>query len=191
MLGRMTDNRWVRVAIAALAAALTSAACATTAADFRLETVRPDEAAVVGKLDVVYNGQRFTQNCSITLGGAVYQLDASGLVFVKVKRGTHDQMRLACLDKSAYHYDFEGLRFDAHGGGLITYFGNATVNWQTDGGLKLASMFGAIGAAIDASSNDGRALMAVVDEPEPVRAAFVKRVGASPRWVTRLLKEER
>jgi hypothetical protein len=187
----MKTQRWFRVVVAACPAALASAACATTAADFRLDAVRPDEAAVVGKLDVLYNGQRYTQNCSIGFGGASYKLDASGLVFFKVKRGTHAPVRVACLDRSLYHYDFDSARLVGEGYGVVTYFGNATVVWQTDGGLKLSSMFGAIGAAIDASSNDGRAVMDVVDAPEPVRQAFVKQVGQSPRWVTRLLRPEK
>lgn len=183
----MTRQQWTRVAAVVFPAALAQAACATTAADFRLDTVGPDEAAIVGKLDVLYNGQPYTQNCSVQLGGASYKLDASGLIFFKVKPGPQTLGTLVCQDKSPYHYQFEGANIVADGGGVVTYFGNATVTWQTDGGFKLASMFGAIGAAIDASSNDGQATMVVSDAPEPVRQAFVKQVGQSPRWVTRLL----
>jgi hypothetical protein len=183
----MRNHRWVRFAIAALPAVLMAAGCATTVADFRLDSVQPDEAAIVGKVDVLYNGKRFTENCSIGLAGASYKLDASGLVFFKVKRGAHDLGTLICQDVSPYHYEFAGARLVAEGRGAITYFGNATVTWKTDGGFKVAAMFGAIGAAIDAGSNDGQAAMDVVNDPEPVRQAFVTQVGQSPPWVTRLL----
>jgi hypothetical protein len=183
----MREHRWARAVLVALPAALASAACATTAADFRLDSVRSDEAAIVGKMNVIYNGQPFTENCSVALGGASYKLDASGLVFFKVKRGTASLGRLACLDKSIYHYDFEGARLDAVGNGVVTYFGNATVTWHTEGGLKLSSMFGPIGAAVDAASNDGEARMVVVDAPDPVLESFTKQVQVKPAWVTRLL----
>jgi hypothetical protein len=180
----MRDHCWVA---AAAIAVLVPVACATTAADFRLDSLRPDEAAIVGKVDVIYNGRLSTDNCGIELAGAHYKLDPSGLVFLKVKRGTHSLMTLACHDISLYHYQFRDARLVAEGGGVITYFGNATVTWQTDGGLKVSSMFGVIGAIADSSSNDGRAVMVVADEPEFVRRAFVKQVGPTQPWVTRLL----
>lgn len=161
--------------------------CATTAGDFRLESIGPDEAALAGRVNVLYNGKSYTQNCSVELDGTTYKLDESGLVFFKTKRGPVGLGTVVCMDKSAYHYKFEGARLVAEGRGVVTYFGDATVTWQTDGGLKLSSMFGAIGAAIDASSNDGEAVMAVANNPEPVQSAFVRQVGQSPPWVTRLL----
>lgn len=183
----MENHRSVRAALVALAAALMAAGCATTAADFRLASIGPEEGAIVGRLKVLYNGKSYTQNCSIELGGASYKLDASGLVFFKTKRGPVPLGTVSCLDTSRYHYQFEGARLVVEGGGVVTYFGDATITWHTDGGMKLSSMFGAIGAAIDASSNDGEAVMAIASDPEPVRSAFVRQVGQSPPWVTRLL----
>jgi hypothetical protein len=165
----------------------TSLGCATTVKDFRLEGVQPNEAAIAGKVDVIYNGKFYNQKCQLVLGDEVYQLDASGMVFLRVKRGLVMFKRIACQDMSPYHYDFQGAHFTAEGGGVVTYFGNATVDWRTDGGLKASSLFGAIGAAVDSASNDGKAAIWVKEEPARVQAAFVKQVGQNPQWVTRRL----
>lgn len=164
-----------------------AAGCATTAADFRLDSIGPDEGAVVGRLKVLYNGKAYTEHCSVGFGGEGYKLDGSGLVFFKAKRGPVALGGIACTDTSLYHYQFASGGLVAEGRGVVTYFGDATITWHTDGGMKISSMFGAIGAAVDASSNDGQAVMAVANDPEPVRAAFVRQVGPSPPWVTRLL----
>jgi hypothetical protein len=167
------------------------AACATTASDFRIDSLRPDDGALVGKMEVIYNGQLYTDHCLIVVGGTTYKLDESGLVLLRVKPGLLPLGVVQCQDTSPYHYAFQGANFVAEGNGALTYFGNATVTWVTTGGLKVSSMFGAIGALVDASSNDGHAIMSVIDDPAPVHQQLVTRIGTNPPIATHLLTKGR
>jgi hypothetical protein len=162
-------------------------ACATTVKDFRLDDLQPDEAAVAGRVNVIYNGRAHTEFCEVDIAGTRYQLDRSGMVFLRVKPGPAGLAGVFCEDSSLYHYQFEQANFVARGGGAVTYFGNATIHWKTDGGFKYSVWFGLIGAAMDASSNDGHATISVLDDPVPVQTAFARQAGRPLPWIVDLM----
>ena len=170
------------------AAVASVSGCATTAGDFRLDDLQPDEAAVAGQVKVIYNGKPYTDSCQVDIAGTSYKLDKSGMVFLRVKTGPAGLKGVFCQDKSLYHYNFDRAHFVAQGGGAVTYFGNATIVWETRGGFKPSMWFGLIGGIVDASSNDGQATISVLDDPGPVQTAFARQAGRPLPWIVHLLK---
>jgi hypothetical protein len=168
-------------------AAFAASGCATTAQDFRLDDLQPDEAAIAGQVKVIYNGRPYNDSCEVDIGGTRYKLDQSGMVFLRVKTGPTGLRGVFCHDTSPYHYNFDRAHFLAQGGGTVTYFGTATIVWQTPGGFKPSMMFGAIGAIVDASANDGHATISVLDDPGPVQAAFTRQARRQLPWSVHLL----
>ena len=112
------------------------ASCATTAQDFKPGSLRSDQGAVVGKIAVIYNGKPYSENCTVKIADATYQLGSDGLVLMSAKKGWHSFDRIECKDTSIYHYDLKGARFYNQGDGWASYFGDVVLEWRTDGGFK-------------------------------------------------------
>lgn len=159
--------------------------CATTSSDFRMDSLTAKDAAIAGRIKVVYNGKSFTENCSATFHGRAIRLDREGIVLFKVDKGWTGLERIDCVDVSNQHVRFEGARFHADGNGWVSDFGDVLVTWRAPGGFKASAMFGLIGAAIDEASDDGKAQIDVGVPAAEVRAAFRRQTGAEGRWVER------
>ena len=171
------------VALAALAG------CATTVADFKMSSVGSGEAAIAGRLTIVYNGNDFTQNCFVDFGEYRYKLSAGGIVLFHVPRGWTALSRIDCKDSSLQHIRIRGAHFFARGEGWVTDFGDVAVHWSNSGGFKATSMFGLVGALIDESGDDGTATVEVSAPAAEVRGTFRQQTGDDGRWVAQPLSQ--
>ena len=162
-----------------LLAALLLSGCATTYQDFRLEKVAPDEGVVLGRVRVLYNGQSKNEDCAVcfnSVNGPCQNLTPEGYVFLALPRGESSLRRVACKDSSPQHYNFSGATFAVAEG--ANFFGDVTIEWKNRGGFKVSSLFGAVGAALDESANDGEArLRASKAGWQEILQAFQRQVG--------------
>lgn len=165
------------------------AGCATTSADFRLSGIAQHEAAIAGRITIIYNDKVFTENCRVTFSGDTLQLAPGGIVLFKVKRGLAHLEQLNCKDVSDQHVQIKGAQFLAQGDGWVSDFGDVVVTWRAEGGFKVSSMFGLIGAIVDAASDDGVAILEVNPPVADVREAFRNQTGVDGRWVTHQLTQ--
>jgi hypothetical protein len=167
----------------------TCAACATTSADFRMSSVGATDAAIAGRLTIMYNGQIFTENCRAHFGPEMIQLTHDGVVLLRVPKGWTSLWRLDCKDSSNQHVRIRGAHLYAHGDGWVTDFGDVAVTWHGAGGFKVSSLFGIVGGLIDEASDDGVASVAVKPPVAEVRDAFRRQIGGDGRWVTQPLSQ--
>src|SRR5689334_13635086 len=180
-------DRTSRAAGAALLAAL--GGCAATVADFRMSSVGAGEAAIGGRLTILYNGNDFTQNCLATFGDERYKLSPGGIVLFHVARGWTSLSRIDCKDTSMQHVRIRGAHFYARGDGWVTDFGDVAITWNNAGGFKATSMFGLVGALIDESGDDGAATVEVGPPVGEVRDAFRTQTRDDGRWVAQPLSQ--
>jgi len=171
--------------------AATCAACATTSADFRMSSVGATDAAIAGRLTIIYNGRIFTENCRASFGREMLKLSKDGIVLFRVPKGWTSLERLDCKDTSNQHVRIRGAHFYASGGGLVTDFGDVAVIWHAAGGFKVSSLFGLIGGIVDESIDDGVASVAVKPPVAEVREAFRRQTGSEGRWVVQTLSQPR
>lgn len=156
--------------------------CAPTSADFRLADVRPGEAAIAGRLTIIYNGQIYTENCFATFGGRKIKMTRDGIVLFAVREGQTALERLDCKDVSNQHIAIKDVHFFAAGHGVVSDFGDVAVTWEAAGGFKASTMFGLIGFLIDEASDDGVANVVVQPPVAEVRQAFAAQTGVAGTW---------
>ena len=136
--------------------------CATsTYKDFKVSQVVENEGVAIGKVNIKYNGKDSNKECFVCLdsvNGPCQKLTEEGFVFLNTSKGAASIRRIACKDTSMQHYNIEGANFTQSDG--VTYFGNVDIAWTNDGGFKASTMFGAVGAMISESNNDGTINMA-------------------------------
>lgn len=136
--------------------------CATTYKDFKPSQVKPEEGVAIGKVNIKYNGKDFNKECAVCLNsvnGPCQNLTPEGFVFKNIPKGEASLRRIACKDTSLQHYNMNGATFQVVEG--TNYFGNVEIEWANKGGFKASDMFGAIGALVSESSNDGTIKMTV------------------------------
>lgn len=173
----------------AVAAAIGAAGCATTSADFRLSEIGPSDAAIAGRLTIIYNSRIFTENCTATFGGRALKLSPGGIVLFHVRKGWTSLARLDCKDTSNQHIRLGGAHFFAHGDGWVSDFGDVVITWTAVGGFKASSMFGLIGAMVDEASDDGVASLEAKSPAVEVREAFRHQTGVEGRWLVQPLSQ--
>jgi hypothetical protein len=165
------------------------AACATTSADFRMPTGGTAEAAIAGRLTVIYNGQIFTENCRVTFGEKTLKLSPGGIVMLRVPKGWTSLVQMNCKDTSDQHVRLRGAHLYARGDGWVTDFGDVAVTWHAVGGFKVSGLFGLAGGIVDAATDDGVATIAVKPPVSVVREAFRRQTGGEGRWVVQPLSQ--
>jgi hypothetical protein len=171
--------------------AATCAACATTSADFRMPSAAATDAAIVGRLTVIYNGRIFTENCRARFGKQTLKLSKDGIVLFRVPRGWTSLERLDCEDTSMQHVRIRGAHFYARGDGWVSDFGDVAVTWHAAGGFKVSGLFGLVGAIVDELNDDGVATLAVKPPVAEVRDAFRRHTGSEGRWQAQPLSQPR
>ncbi|HAZ14669.1 MAG TPA: hypothetical protein DCY86_17905, partial [Bdellovibrionales bacterium] len=114
---------------------------------------------------IIFNGALKT-GCTIQFEDMaqerhVFKLDETGNVALVLPQGKNTLRKIICSDVGPYTYMFSNNSFVNVGDGNITYFGKIEIDWKVDGGFKSSLLFGAIGAALDASkeSSEGSAVM--------------------------------
>lgn len=141
---------------------LITSGCATTYKDFKTADIKPTDGVAIGKVNIKYNGKNLNKECAVCLNsinGPCQNLTDEGLVFKNIPKGEASIRRIACKDTSLQHYNIQGANFQVQDG--VNYFGHVDIEWANNGGFKASDMFGAIGAAISESSNDGTIKMSV------------------------------
>lgn len=167
----------------ALAVAAACAGCATTSADFRMSSVGSTDAAIAGRLTILYNGRIFNENCRATFGDRLIQLTQDGIVLFRVAKGWTALQRLDCKDIGNQHIRIRGAHFLARGDDWVTDFGDVAITWVAAGGFKPSVLFGVIGALVDEASDDGVATVVVQAPAAEVRAAFRRQTGSEGKWL--------
>jgi hypothetical protein len=180
-----------------------------------MSSVGPQEAAIAGRLTIIYNGKLFTDACHAVFSSHVIRLNADGIVLLPVQAGWNTLEQLTCQDGSTQHIQIRGAHFFARGGGAVTEFGDIAITWDTRGGLKMVDAIpqaaiafpqttsagqqtagavllaaSVIGLMIDAG-DDGAASVSVGPAPAAVREAFRRQTGSEGRWVENLMSQPR
>src|SRR6185295_12445159 len=175
---------------AVLAATAAVAGCLTTRTDFRLSSIGPGDAAIAGRITVIYNGQIYTENCFVTFGnGGKFKLLSDGIVLFRVSQGWIPLQRLACKDVSVQHVRIKGAYFLARGNGLVSDFGDVAITWEAVGGFKATALFGLVGGIVDEAIDDGVASIEVRPPVATVRAAFRTQTGVEGQWAVQQMTQ--
>ncbi len=166
------------------------AGCASpTYKDFKTEKVKPTEGIAIGTVKIRYNGKDMSKGCAVCLtsvNGPCQSLAENGLVFLSAPKGESSLRRIVCSDVSAQHYNIQNVNFTIHDG--VTYFGNVDIDWANAGGFKSSDMFGAIGAIVSESKNDGTIKVRVSDRNmKDVVEAYEQQTGQKTKPVKNLL----
>jgi hypothetical protein len=173
----------------AVAALVGTAGCVVKSTHFRMSTIAPDEAAIAGRLTVLYNGRILTEQCFATFGGSQLGLSSDGIVLFRVKTGWTSLERLACKDGALQHIRIRGAHFYARGNGEVTDFGDVMITWDAAGGFKATWLFGAAGGLIDSVIDDGVVSIDVRPPAAEVRDAFRRQTGIEGRWTVHQLSQ--
>ncbi len=158
----MNYRKWVLTTLSLLMLLSLINGCATTRKDFKPTSVKPNEGTVIGRVVVHYNEKNFTPECSIcfnSINGPCQKLLEDSIVVMSLPQGTAKLSRVACQDGSLQHFNIDNATFNVKTG--VNYFGEINIHWQNAGGYKISSAFGAIGAMISESTNDGKLKMFV------------------------------
>jgi hypothetical protein len=158
-------------------------ACATKVGDFKANEIEDDEQAIFGRIKVKKYDLDITQNCYVVFEGAsTYQLDATGLVFHRINTESPGIVEFRCKDTSPYHFQLPKMASIplSKAKNTANYFGDITVTWNFEGGFKISTLFGALGAAFD-SGNDGALSFQVEDKFKETSPSFHRLHGKTAR----------
>lgn len=113
------------------------------------------------------------------------KFDEWGLVFMNVEPGPVRLKKLTCFDKyTPYEWMLEPYSFEAEPG-VVTYFGDVIIQWQTEGGYKIEQGLGLVGAlAMDPMEDP--ATIRLQDGQAEVKQAFEEQTGERLEWRTEL-----
>lgn len=159
----------IRGFIAALLVGLAAAGCALPSPTL---DAAPNEAVVVGKFQVRYNGADVTDGAAVLFDEHVWGTSAAlvgsdGWLMRKLPLGQHhiDRIGFAKFPSGQFHYDFtpEQTLFVPTKGGGVYYIGHIVIDWQGQS-FKVSQFFGAVGAIVDQMANDGVATVIVTDD---------------------------
>jgi len=154
-----------------------------------MANVGPDQAAIAGRLTIIYNGNIYTEHCSVTFEQRRFKLSAGGVVLFRVGKGWTSLNRLECSDTSTQHIRIRAAHFFARGAGVVTDFGDVAITWENAGGFKPAIIIGGIVAMLDEASDDGVAQVEVRPPVAEVRDAFRRQTGSEGRWIVEQMSQ--
>ncbi|MBS1962108.1 MAG: hypothetical protein JST04_07830 [Bdellovibrionales bacterium] len=170
-------NKSIFVGIAIL---IVASGCATSRVDFRANDLKESDRVLVGRVMVTHRGDPFTKDCRVEIeNGSTYQLDETGLLYLPTEGGTPKLKRILCQSTSWYHYEFTPaipLRVGKDRSTAV-YFGDVAVDWDFNGGLKLADLLGSLGRILFDSGNDGHLTFTVADNFKQTVGAFHSEYG--------------
>lgn len=138
--------------------------CVTTRKDFKANTVKENEATIVGQIKVLYNKKIQNPDCLVCFNSSnssCQKLLSDGIIVMKLPQGEASLRRVECRDGSPQHYNITNTSLLVKPG--VNYIGDITIRWENEGGFKISSMFGAVGAVISESKNDGSVDVIAID----------------------------
>ena len=158
--------------------------CATSRILTSVDHVSPEQAIVVGKFQVLYNGKDMTKDAVIAFDRSAFRLDESGYLFLECPVG-QNAIR-AVMERGGvikHNFGAEDLTFQLAGGGVVNYIGDITVNWHGMGkGAAWGSLIGgelvggiAGGAIIQDQATKGGIMITVETNTAAAQAAFQKK----------------
>lgn len=119
-------------------------ACVEAAPNLRPEFAGKDEAPIIGRVEVVANGDRITASCSALFTDAASNikarvaLDDSGWIVIAVPRGKTYLSAIVCFGEQDT-FATQELAFDASGPRELAYFGHLHVDmWPENFWVRLA-----------------------------------------------------
>jgi hypothetical protein len=157
------------------------AGCASSYKDFKVSDVDDDEGIAIGKINVVYNGETYNEECKICISDTCHKLTEEGYVFMPLGQGTAIIEKLYCKDGIEQNQAFQGAQFMVKQG--VTYFGDVTFNWKNENQPSFIESAFALGFAGGAFAStymarlDGEIVMSVEDNIEPVLKVYQQQVG--------------
>jgi hypothetical protein len=151
------NMRYKRICLLGFAlAGLSLSGCATNRLT-RLDDVSSEEAIVVAKFCIKYNGEDVTKGCNVVFNSFAlaknqFILDESGYVFGKLPVGLNS-IRILVHKSGLMQHRFrsEELTCQLSGGGVINYIGNITFDWHGMGsgaGVAVVVAGGMIGSTL-------------------------------------------
>lgn len=147
----------------------------------RLEdlNVPHNEAAVIGRIQITYNGTDVTEGSGIffnekNLGTYSYLVPKGGWILTRLPLGTNHLERVAAHKglSGLFHYDFNPRQtsFRVNDSTRVYYIGHINVDWTGDAYKAPYLALGLVGVLIDEASNDGRVILSVeANETEAAR----------------------
>lgn len=150
-----------------------------------LAVEKPDEALVVAKIRVIYNGEDVTKGCSVLFDSKWSgTLDESGYIITRLPVGKYTFSHLIHNSGLMQHrFKAEELTMQIKGGDTINYVGDITFEWKgmnSAGGVALIAFTGVVGNGL----LSGGDLTVVVESHEPQMQAEIKRRFAVERKLT-------
>jgi hypothetical protein len=179
-----------------LASVILVSGCASTTSKFTTDDVEQDERVIVGRVKILQFGKDITSSCAVVFEGANnLQLEEQGLVFHKVNADGAKIKGFVCNQTSPYHFTLDvpvDLKI-AKDPKFVNYFGDVTVEWNFNGGLKLVTLLGGgLLAGLLDSGNDGELTYTVANEYKKTAAVYHKRFGkkAQSKYQVQLIPAE-
>ncbi len=177
----MKSRSFLRPTVVLLATVL-AAGCAVQKPTLE---AKADEAVVVAKFQIRYNGDDVTDGAGVLFDEHVWgshgaSVPNDGWVIAKLPLGTHhlDRIGFSKFPAGQFHYDFspEQTAFTTDKGGRVYYVGHVRIDWNGQS-FKASQFFGAVGAIVDQMANDGVATVTVTDDLTDVRSALLAKFG--------------
>ncbi|MEW6609454.1 MAG: hypothetical protein AB1414_18755 [bacterium] len=139
--------------------------------------VDPNEAIVIGRLSVSYNGEDVTQKVTlffneIMWGKYSYKTDETGYIFTYLPLGKNHFARIAYKD-FIYNFPKDYATFDLTTNSAVNYIGDLKVEWNGPK-FKMPNMFGMLGALADEAVNDGKIEITVLNKSKECKEIFDK-----------------
>ncbi|MEI6077026.1 MAG: hypothetical protein WCS94_15710 [Verrucomicrobiota bacterium] len=107
--------------------------CATKGTITNLDKVKPDDAIMVAKFRILYNGEDVTKKCALMFGSASgfeCALDETGYIFAQVSPGPLNLKFVCIRGWSGHSFEPDEITCQLAGGGVVNYLGDVTVDWQ-------------------------------------------------------------
>ena len=186
-------NKIIRLLSLALAGLFLNG-CASTNALTQLDKVSPDQAILVAKFRIIYNGDDVTTGCGVFLeplpafAGRAYPIDESGYLYLTRPVGLNSIKIL--IHKSGlmqHRFYSDELTCQLAGGGVVNYIGDINIYWNGMGkgsAIGLTALTGILGNNI---LTGGGVSAKVEDNTAAAQAAFQQKFSTTQTITPSLL----
>lgn len=160
-----------------------------------LDGVRPNEAIVIARFRILYNGQDVTSGTNVVFNlGTVsvlpryqYILEDDGLYFATLPTG-QNTLDLVTGTFIGHRFSGDQLSFDLPESGRVYFLGDITMDWHGRGRGSATALAIAAGPILSALFADGEIEVAVGSDSSAIEAAFRTDFPAAPPAIPALLR---